>query len=682
MAERTGGGFGIHLGLKTDKNSFQEGIKQIDNTQNAVIKLVGTIKNAAPLLIAGTAGVVETAELKASKAIGIASNELASWKASAAAAGTSASSLVSEMTSLEQKMQGLKLGRVDTGLAQNLGFLNIGYGDFANMDATQRIKVVFEKAEGMEDQQKAALLIQNILGSASADYYRYLQLSGKSLDSQLIAAQKLVFTNDDNKKKAMLFNAEIKKLGGAAKEMAMLYGSELGGALTPLVGHINDIIGANREMIASGILGFVNKTAAGVRWIVDKLQTIEPVVSGVIDKLGGLDKVIVGVALGFTGLKIAKIVASFAQLAASAHLLKFALLGFVGVSIFNNLTPEQLDKLKEGFNNLKESFKSFSERMSGVKTDGLQNIVSILEALMKVVSDLLSANWDDLGEHIADLGKSAGDLGWTVGQATVAAVTGKKYADVHATGNKADQTAYKSKLENDSNFMTNIKAIATRLGLSDPGNVDYKKIYLSKLMTIAAFNEAQKNNKKLTFGDFITANKDNEDFKDYYNYGMGNFDALPKLQDGIISPNGRVAQVSPQDWIFAMKDPANFTRSLVGQQKKQDGIISPISPQVAKKDPADLTRALASQPKLATDNINNAISDLARMLSAFSAQTTNNSYASQNRYTIQQTFNISGQGAASLPATIKEQAYAGANRALQENIASANRYMQLMPATR
>lgn len=650
MAERTGGGFGIHLGLKTDKNSFQEGIKQIDNTQNAVIKLVGTIKNAAPLLIAGTAGVVETAELKASKAIGIASNELAAWKASAAAAGTSASSLVSEMTSLEQKMQGLKLGRVDTGLAQNLGFLNIGYGDFANMDATQRIKVVFEKAEGMEDQQKAALLIQNILGSASADYYRYLQLSGKSLDSQLIAAQKLVFTNDDSKKKAMLFNAEIKKFGGAVKEMTMLYGSELGGALTPLVSHINDIIGANREMIASGILGFVNKTAAGVRWIVDKLQTIEPVVSGVIDKLGGLDKVIVGVALGFSALKIAKIVASFAQLAASAHLLKFALLGFVGVSIFNNLTPEQLDKLKEGFNNLKESFKNFSERMSGVKTDGLQNIVAILQSLMQVISDLLSANWDDLGEHIADLGKSAGDLGWTVGRATVAAASGKTYADVKATGDKADQTWYKYQLEGANALVTNWNTFKTKLGLSDPGNIDYKEIYLQREKAFWDYQEALSKNKNLSYTDFMNANKDN--YKDYYNYLNKNFDALPKLQDGIISPNGRVAQVSPQDWIFALKDPAN------------------------------LTRALDSQPKLATDNINNAISDLARMLSAFSAQTTNNSYASQNRYTIQQTFNISGQGAASLPATIKEQAYAGANRALQENIASANRYMQLMPATR
>ena len=680
MAERTGGGFGIRLGLNTDKNSFQEGIKQIDSTQNAVIKLVGTIKNAAPLLIAGTAGVVETAELKASKAIGIASNELASWKASAAAAGTSASSLVSEMTSLEQKMQGLKLGRVDTGLAQNLGFLNIGYGDFANMDATQRIKVVFEKAEGMEDQQKAALLIQNILGSASADYYRYLQLSGKSLDSQLIAAQKLVFTNDDSKKKAMLFNAEIKKFGGAVKEMTMLYGSELGGALTPLVGHINDIIGANREMIASGILGFVNKTAAGIRWIVDKVQTIEPVISGVIDKLGGLDKVIVGVALGFTGLKIAKIVAGFAQLAASAHLLQFALLGFVGVSIFKNLTPEQLDKLKEGFNGLKESFKNFSERMSGVKTDGLQNIVSILEALMKVVSDLLSANWDDLGEHITDVFKGAEDLGWTVSQATVAAVSGKTYEEVHGVGNKIDQTWAKGLLEGTNEHILGMKVLATKMGLYDPGDIDYVKINQQRNQASFEYRKAQEKNKNLSFADFMIANKDK--YKDYYNYGMGNDAALPKLQDGIISPNGRVAQVSPQDWIFAMKDPANLTRSLTSQPKNQDGIISPISPQIAKKDPADLTRTLASQPKLATDNINNAISDLARMLSAFSAQTTNNSYASQNRYTIQQTFNISGQGAASLPATIKEQAYAGANRALQENIASANRYMQLMPATR
>jgi hypothetical protein len=95
--------------------------------------------------------------------------------------------------------------------------------------------------------------------------------------------------------------------------------------------------------------------------------------------------------------------------------------------------------------------------------------------------------------------------------------------------------------------------------------------------------------------------------------------------DAIVSPSGKITKLSPEDWVFALKD----------------------------------------------------VSDLAGAF--MPAGVTNNSMNAPANYVINQSFSI---GAGVRAAEVKSQAYRGTAEALQVNLSNATRIMQLMPGTR
>lgn len=373
MAGQSLGGYFVEIGAKTNKNSFESALKSIDGIGNSITRLVGTVRNAAPLLLAAAAGVVETAELKASKAIGISTEALDAWKTSAAIAGTNANALVSDMTALERKMQGLKLGQVDAGLAQSLGFLNLGYGEFADMSATERIAEVFERAGQLEDQKKAALLVGNILGGAALDYYYYLQLSGKSLQEQLAFADRLVFTTEDSKKNAMVFNGEMQALKEGSKSIMNLLGGELGGQLLPFMTALTGFLANNHDGIQNGIIG-------------------------VVDTLGELGEALTD------GVDFDKIKSAMDSITGAFSTLIMA------------ITKE--DSTKEG---LKEILRSLGE-FGG---DAIKAAATTVGALVEALAALINLDWEKLGESLKKVLGGVGDLGEAAGNAVGALLTGQ-----------------------------------------------------------------------------------------------------------------------------------------------------------------------------------------------------------------------------------------------------------------
>lgn len=251
MAQRTVGGFLVEVGAKIDQDSFEKGKRNIDNMANAVSRLVGTIRNSAPLILAGTAGVVETAELKAADAIGISTEALDAWKTSAQIAGVNANALVNDMNSLEQKMQRIKNGQFDEQLAVNLQRMGLNYMDLVDMDGTERLLAVFEAASKMSDQALAAVLVGDSLGNAAKGYYQYLRLSGKSAQELLNYSKGLVFTTDASKRDAMGFNEQMQALRAAMTSISMLAGSEFGKELIPVLQELNKFISDNKDNIKS-----------------------------------------------------------------------------------------------------------------------------------------------------------------------------------------------------------------------------------------------------------------------------------------------------------------------------------------------------------------------------------------------------------------------------------------------
>ena len=326
-------GFLYSVKAVVDKGSFQDGINELQKLGVASKKLIAGITGMAAGAIASAtiAGEVATQELKVANAIGVSSEALSSWKVAANIAGASASGLIGQLVSLETKMQHLKTGSVDMNLAKNLGFMGIGYGDFADMNSEQRMRAVFNQASGMEDQELAATLVGDILGQ---DYYQSLKLSGKTIDQQLVEAKKLNFVSTQNRKEAALFASEVKSIKEAGKSITMLFGSEMASALMPTVKQVKSYLINNREAIRKGIQGFAQNIGSVFYAIAGIMQKAAPIVSGLIDKFGGLDQIIVKVGIGFASMKLVQVAGGIMQVVRSVNLLKAAMGGIVAGGLF------------------------------------------------------------------------------------------------------------------------------------------------------------------------------------------------------------------------------------------------------------------------------------------------------------------------------------------------------------
>ena len=100
-----------------------------------------------------------------------------------------------------------------------------------------------------------------------------------------------------------------------------------------------------------------------------------------------------------------------------------------------------------------------------------------------------------------------------------------------------------------------------------------------------------------------------------------------KAEDGIIQPDGRLINISSDDWVFAAKNVEDIASAFVPH-----------------------------------------------------GMTTNNSMSAPATYVINQSFTVNGGNAT--PQAVRAEAYRGTAAALQTNLKNAARIMQLMPGTR
>ena len=584
-----------------DKNSFAEGIRELQKLEQTSMRLIKGITGAAGAVVgsATIAGEVATQELRVAKAIGTSSEALSSWKIAANVAGASASGLVGQLTALENKMQHLKTGVVDTTLARNLGMLGVGYSDFANMDTEDRMRTVFNQADQMEDQKLAATLVGDILGQAGRDYYDSLKLSGKSIDQQLAEAKRLNFVSNQNRKEAALFASEMRSIKEAGKSITMLFGSEIASALTPTVRTVKNYLIQNRDAIRRGIAGFAQQTATVFNMIAGAMVKVVPYVTGLIDKFGGLDKVIVKVGVGFASLKLVQLAGGIKAVVSGINLLKAGLGGLAvggmfliledlmshfqgGKSgIFDIIIPA-LRKLKEEFNleldttQFKELAKAFKELWDN--TEGFRKalaliseiaIVGVIDAITKSINGLASAvTWSmQLFNAFAEGGFSGG-MDFVMQSIKDANDSGKDHPVKDWVKSSARVT----------NILLNPKEELIKLGVGAAASL------------------------------------------------MGNKKADDSANDAIVSPSGKITKLSPDDWVFAVKDIADLAGGLLP-----------------------------------------------------SGVTTNNTMSAPANYVINQSFSI---GSGVRASEVRAQAYKGTAEALQNNLSNATRIMQLMPGTR
>jgi hypothetical protein len=682
-------GFLFDIKAVVDKQSFQNGIASIENVAAVSKKAILGITGIATALIAtaSKASEVATAEMKMANAIGVSSDALANWKTSASIAGASADGLISSLSSIESKMQHLKMGEVDSGLAKNLAMMNIGYGEFANMDSNQRMSAVFGKASEMQDQRMASQLIQDTLGKAGREYYDMLKLSGKSLKEQMAEAKALNFVSESSRKKAVLFGMEMRAVKEAGASILKLFGMELAGAITPTIRKVKKYLISNREQIRKGISGVAQSIGAVFNAIFGVLAKVTPLVTGLIDNFGGLTNVVIKLGVGFASMKLLKVASGLKSVALGIKSVKSAVSGLAGglatmglgmlledvVSHFmggNSLIFDfVIPKMKEAFAELKEMLDL------DVETDGIQELIKGFKDL----GDNLKKAWDnakplkDVLKEIADITLKLGfklfldslndsltrlnDMAVILGKLLQGDISGameyfserqeqkkqerttkkeKALETVARLDSKQDATTderiellagagtvFKSNLEEERaklGIAGEIGPFGTVLGLPSATVNTVKDIYDAK-------KQREQQHSSGSFADTETTTTNPPKKKGLFERVKSFFsgDKDNSINDGIISPNGHVTQLNPNDWVFAVKDISDLASGFL--------------------------------PNVTTNNNGN---------------TTNNA-----TYTINQSFVVNGNGS-----NIRQQAYNGTAEALRATVNTANQRLQMMSGAR
>lgn len=602
---QSNGGFFYSVKAVVDKASFESGRQELAKLEQSGKRLIAGFTAAGAALVgaAKIAGNVAQSELKVATSIGVSTDALAKWKTAANIAGASANGLIGAMAGIENKMQHLKTGTVDMSLAKNLGLMGIGYGDFADMDAEDRMKAVFSRADSMDDQKLAATLVGDILGQAGREYYDSLKLSGKTLDQQLKEAQSLNFMTEKNRKEAAIFAGEFNSIKEAGKSIVQLIGSDIAAELTPLARKIKSYLMTNRDAILRGITGLAKGVGSVFNAVAGAVGKVAPFVEKLIDRFGGLDKVIIKLGVGFGAMKLMKFTGGLKSMISGLNLLKLALgglgKGLVSGGIFlvledlmyyfaggESLIGRVLPKIKEfakelGFDDidlskLVQGLKDIGAELAKLTGNTFNTAIRLFSDLALIIKSLVSGDMDKLSKNM-----------------------GKFFSD----------------LKQGFEDTFNLKEVGKT------GKDAYEETLRSGGSKIeAATNAVNQGTRKIPLiGPLYGALADGTEWA--INKVTGK-----KAEDGIIQPDGRLINISPDDWVFAAKNVEDMASAFI---------------------PHGLTA--------------------------------NRSMNAPASYVINQSFTVNGGNATAQ--TVRAEAYKGTSAALQNSLRNAARIMQLMPGT-
>lgn len=300
------GGFFVSLGLDIDKGSFETGNKLVDGLTTGFNKLIGTARNAA-VVMATTAvatGVVEQSAYKTATALGITTEALDLWKASAKIAGVNADGLVSSMSRVGNVLSHIKID--GSGLAEfskKLGEIGMRMdelqdenGEWVSSDeAYRRIIAKGQQriAEG-EDRQSIIVKMGDILGGEGQNFFIELLRQNKTIDEFLKGAGKTIFTTTQDNQTSADFAVEVNTLKTEMQSISKKLGAEVAGGLTSVVGKINQWIQDNGGTITTALenIGSLVETIANSALFGDMGKTLSATVKLLAgDKKGALEDI-------------------------------------------------------------------------------------------------------------------------------------------------------------------------------------------------------------------------------------------------------------------------------------------------------------------------------------------------------------------------------------------------------
>lgn len=266
MPKNSIGDFLVTLGIDVDKNSFNNGIKQVDAVSVSLNKLIGTARNAAVVVAAykGITGAVDQSKesldrLNQSEIFGTSAEKLNVWRAAAKIAGADANGLIGSIGKLANVMNHMTIdGRGLESYSEQLAELGMGIDDLAGMDPADAVQKIFAEAQAQldgsaETKLRMTTIIGDILGDAGQELFVTLARNNQSIANWLAGATDTQYQTNEGMQKSADFAVEINKLGETAKSIKNAIGDNLAGVLYTPVKNINQWFTDNKTKIANGI---------------------------------------------------------------------------------------------------------------------------------------------------------------------------------------------------------------------------------------------------------------------------------------------------------------------------------------------------------------------------------------------------------------------------------------------
>lgn len=303
----TNNGWFYTLTLKTDKNSFQEGNKAVDSVSISVTRLLGTVRNAVPLIAEGikmiNGNVAETYATGA--AIGFSTQKMEAWSAAAKKAGVNAGGLFTGIKNL-QNISAKVLEKGNRGSAESLGeplaWLGItNLDEFLRLSPEEKIALVFDKArnemtEGGHSLEYAAQTVGDILGREYENLFTKMQtVEGTDFFGWINQYLNDGYLSDENAKKALGFNRELEDTVYLMTQLSKFAGTEFGASFTPLLKELNEFMRNNKDGIKEGLQDLAEALSgiadalvpilgplveSGLKMFVDLLQALKDLLNG------------------------------------------------------------------------------------------------------------------------------------------------------------------------------------------------------------------------------------------------------------------------------------------------------------------------------------------------------------------------------------------------------------------
>lgn len=249
MAEDVGG-FWASLKLIPDTASFQSGERALSGLVNGLKSIAGallTYKLADELVKLAQA----QAQLNITASFaGLSTDALAEWGIMLRTANVDSAAFTSSLTALNNQFIRLQTQgeALPEGTAKSIGLLGLDLTQIMGEDSASRASDIIAAATSYaaktKDTAAAAQLVKNLLGDAGAQYFTWLQLSGKTLGGQADLARSLMYTNAGDRRAVMDPMADLNSLrasfGSMASEFATKFMIHLDPAFKNLLDYLAD----------------------------------------------------------------------------------------------------------------------------------------------------------------------------------------------------------------------------------------------------------------------------------------------------------------------------------------------------------------------------------------------------------------------------------------------------------